>query len=231
MFHRGVHRAARRLSPALLVVLWGAPACGGPQLREGTLYAGRPDGPPAMDGLPDPDVTEASLTEHMRRGRRLAEEALAIAAPAPPVDRSAAALAAWSGGELQAWLSRASHAIEEARRELDLAAEESHRQRIMAGAIVGLLNEAVGRVLGDVPSPDDLRDEPEIMEIYRSTVAGEARPYLETARRAYHACELNAAEPETMRHWEAYCSARLDFLPAPSAASGEDVTEVDVIAE
>jgi hypothetical protein len=206
-------------------------ACGGPRMREGTLYEGRTEGPPSMESLPDPDVVDEALTEHMRFGIRLATEALAIEDPVPPTDHSAAALTAWSGGELQAWLGRKSHAVEEARHELDLAAEEDHRQRIMAGAIVGLLYESVGRVLGDVPAPDDLRDEPEILEIYRSTVAGEASPFLETARRAYHACELNATQPATMRHWEHFCSRRLEALPAPLDGTGEDVTEVDVITD
>jgi hypothetical protein len=200
-------------------------------MREGELYAGRTGGSPSMECLPDPDVTDDSLTEHMRFGRRLADEAFAIADPVPPVDHSASALTEWAGGPLREWLAQKSHAVEEARHELDLAAEESHRQRIMAGAIVGMLYESIGRVLGDVPSPDDLRDEPEIMEIYRATVAGEASPYLETARRAYHACELNATEPATMRHWEDFCSARLEALPAPIDGSGEDVTEVDIISE
>lgn len=206
-------------------------ACGGPVLREGPLYAGRTGGAPGIECLPDPDVTDESLTEHMRFGRRLATDALEIEDPVPPVDHSATSLTEWSAGPLREWLEQKSHAVEEARHELDLAAEENHRQRIMAGAIVGLLYESVARVLGDVPAPDDLRDEPEILEIYRSTVAGEASPFLETSRRGYHACERNATEPASMSHWAAFCSARLEMLPAPLDGTGDDVTEVDIVAE
>jgi hypothetical protein len=206
---------------ALLVLV----ACGGPRMRQGELYGGRSDAQPSMECLPDPDVEDSELTEHMRFGLRLATAALAIEAPAIPADTSAASIAVWSEGPLQAWLHAKSEAVEAARHELDLAAEENHRQRIMGGAVVGMLYEDVATTLRTVPTPEDLWNEPEISRIFRETVEGEARPYLETARRAYHACELNGRHPETMRHWGDFCSARLDLLPAPVGA--EDVTEVD----
>jgi hypothetical protein len=214
------------LGPATLAsLLLSLAGCGGPRMREGELYAGRPDGPPSIECLPDPDVHDDELTEHMRFGLRLATEALAIEAPAIPSDTSAAAITAWSGGPLQAWHHQKSEAVEAARHELDLAAEESHRQRIMGGAIVGMLYEDVSTTLRAVPTPNDLYDEPEISRIFRDTVEGEARPYVETSRRAYHACEVNGREPSTMRHWANFCSSRLDLLPAP--VGEDDVTEVD----
>lgn len=209
-----------------------AGACaGGPRMREGTLYEGRTEGEPSLECLPDPDVHDDELSEHMRFGQRLAAEAFALEDPVLPRDTSAASLMEWSAGPLQAWLHAKSEAVEAARRELDLAAEESHRQRIMSGAIVGMLYEDVGEILRAIPTPDDLRSEPEISRIFRETVEGEAMPYLETSRRAYHACEINGTTPPTMRHWSAFCSARLDLLPVPVGADGDDVTEVDVFTD
>jgi hypothetical protein len=205
-------------------------ACSGPRMREGTLYEGRTDAAPSLECLPDPDVHDGELTEHMRFGQRLAAEAFAVEDPVVPRDTTASSLMDWSSGPLREWLRVKSEAVEAARRELDLAAEENHRQRIMSGAIVGMLYEDVAVVLRAIPTPDDLRSEPDISRIFRETVENEAMPYLETARRAYHACEVNGTVPESMRHWSAFCTARLDLLPVPVSATS-DVTEVDVFSD
>lgn len=176
-----------------------------------------------MTCLPDPDVLDEELTEHMRFGLRLANEAMAIEAPALPQDTRASAITRWSEGPLQRWLHAKAEAVEAARHELDLAAEENHRQRIMGGAIVGMLYEDVSITLRAIPTPDDLWNEPEISRIFRETVEGEARPYVETSRSAYRACEANGRTPSSMRHWSSFCSGRLDLLPM----SG-DATEVEM---
>ena len=198
-------------------------------MRSGELYAGRAEGSPTMECLPDPDVVDEELSEHMRFGRRLAEQSFGIPNPEPPASRAASELTEWAEGSLRAWLEQKTQAVEAARRELDAAAEEQHRQRIMGGAIVGLMYEDVARVLVDLPVPDDLDDEPEILALYRDVLEGQARPFLETARRAYHACALNASEPASMRHWARFCADREDALPAEAMRSGE--TQVEVIAE
>lgn len=205
-------------------------ACGGPRMRAGELYAGRISAAPSVRCLPDPDVVDDELTARMRAGLELAEESFAVQAPPPPSSRAALDLTDWSQGPLREWLERKTRTIEEARRELDLAAEESHRQRIMGGAVVGLMYEDVARVLLRVPAPEDLDDEPEILEIYQQVLRSQARPFLETARRAYHACALNASEPESMRHWSRFCRGREDELPAGDGPR-EDGTTVEVLVD
>ena len=92
--------------------------------------------------------------------------------------------------------------------------------------------EDIARVLGLVPSPEDLASEPEILAAFQHVIEGQARPYLETARRAYHACALNARRPETMAHWARFCRRRMDRLPDGPAGSVEtDTTEVEVLVD
>jgi hypothetical protein len=228
----GLGPASRILTPriiALVGLVLALSACGGPRMREGELYAGRASSEPSMECLPDPDIHDDVLTEHMQFGMRLAGESFAVPAPPPPATRNAMALEEWSTTELRPWLERKTAAIEAARRELDAAAEENHRQRIMSGAIVGLMYEDVARVLANVPAPDDLDDEPEILDIYRQTLVSQSRPFVETARRGYVACARNATEPATMRHWIPFCEAREAELPSPDLASGE--TEVEVVPD
>ena len=90
--------------------------------------------------------------------------------------------------------------------------------------------EDIARVLRDVPAPEDLDDEPEILEIYGQVLESQARPFLETARRAYHACALNASEPESMRHWSRFCRGREDNLPSSSDAQ-PDGTTVEILVD
>ncbi len=206
--------------------------CGASTARSGPLYEGRAESEPTMECMPDPDVTDDAFTLHMRRGRELAQASFEVPDPQVPTDRSAAALTAWSDGELRAWLENKTHAVDAAREELDLAAEEDHRQRIVGGALVGLMFEDIARVLSAVPSPDDLAEEPEILEAFHHVIEGQARPYLETARQAYHACALNARRPETMAHWARFCRRRMDRLPdglAPEVRT--DSTEVEVLVD
>jgi hypothetical protein len=224
----------RLVSSALALSL---AACGatGPRMRSGELYEGRVEARPSMECLPDPDVVDDALSERMRFGLQLAEESFSVQAPPPPERHSALELEDWSNGPLRDWLERKTHAMEAARRELDAAAEETHRQRIIGGAVVGLMYEDVARVLRDVPTPDDLDDEPEILRIYEQVVASQARPFLETARRAYHACAANAVEPESMGHWSRFCAGREDRLPERdlpgSPPGGPDETTVEVIRD
>jgi len=208
-------------------------ACGGPQARSGPLDPGLVDASPSIDCLPDPDVEREALTQRMRFGWTLAEESFSVPPPEPPTDRSALNLETWSEQVLSPWLARKTHTIEAARRELDRAAEENHRQRIMGGAIVGLMYEDVARVLRSIPPPAELEDEPDIQELYQDILRSQARPFLEHARRAYSACAQNAVQPDSMRHWSRFCSGRERNLPAGATvrgpASGE--TEVEVIVD
>lgn len=206
-------------------------ACGGPPMRTGELYAGRVDSTPSIECLPDPDVADEALSARMRIGLELATESLAIADPPPPASRSAPDLQDWSNGPLREWLERKTESITAARRELDLAAEENHRQRIIGGAVVGLMYESVSRVIGNVPSPIDLEDEPEILEIYQQVIRSQTRPFLETARRAYHACAANASEPASMRHWSRFCRGREDNLPDGDAVERSGETTVEILID
>jgi hypothetical protein len=188
-----------------------------------------------MECLPDSDQTDDALTPHMRRGRELAQASFEVPDPTMPTDRSAATLTEWAGGPLRAWIEAKTQAVDAARQELDLAAEENHRQRIMGGALVGLMHEDIGRVISSVPVPDDLADEPEILDAFEHVIQGQASPYFRLARQAYDACARNAVQPETMQHWSAFCRQRMDRLPGSdeltddAESDGGDHTSVEVL--
>lgn len=224
---------SRRSSALALLFFSGCGLVGcatGMPMRAGPLDPGQVEADPRMECLPDPDITDEAMTRRMRFGWTLAAEAFLVPPPEPPHDRTAENLGVWSDEVLGPWLERRSHTIAAARQELDVAAEENHRQRIIGGAIVGLMYEDVARILRSIPAPTELESEPEIREIYRDILRSHARPFLEHARRAYSACAQNAIRPAGMRHWSRFCAGRQDRLPAGVDASalrsGETVVEI-----
>lgn len=177
------------------------------------MYAGNAEDPPAMEVLPSPEVPEDQWTERMRFAWMLAEQSFELAPPEAPVGPTVPELQQWVDQDLERWLAQKNRMVQAARAELDLAAEESHQQRIMAGAVVGLMYEDVARVLRNVPVPTDLADEPEIAETFRDIQEYQASSFLEHARRAYRACALNARQPASMKRWSEFCGERRDRLP------------------
>lgn len=228
MSFRSTRLPVRLALAATLIGTLGACGASDPYSHTPT-FMGRIDGPPSMSCIPDTDRSPEGYTEHMREGVALAEASFGDAAPPPPASRSAHDLEQWSNGVLRTWLETKSHAIEAARRELDAASEENHRQRILGGAIVGMMYEDIARVLRSVPAPVDLDSEPEIMEIYQNLVRSQARPFLELSRSAYRACSLNADRPPGMRHFSTFCRERLDALPEEEVRVG--ATEVEVVRD
>lgn len=203
---------ARPLAIAALLLS----ACGGADVRDEPVQPGDPEAEPSMVALPSLPVAQEELSEHMRFGWTLAEESFQHPMPPAPPSGETGDFQRWAEEGLREWLQRKSHTVEAARRELDQAAEEEHTQRILAGAIVGLMYEDVAMALRQIPIPAEIQREPEIADIFRDVLEAQASPFLEHARRAYRACALNAeAEPERMEHWRRFCNVRKLNLPEP----------------
>lgn len=178
-------------------------------------------GAPRVEALPSLDVAESKLTAEMRMARLLSAESLNLDPPTRPMETSSSAIERWSDAELKAWMQRKHASVEAARKELDVAAAQNHRQRIMAGAIVGLIYEDVARNLLSLPTPTELVSEPEIAAMYVDLLRTQAMPYLVQARQAYTACAGNADQLAELRHWSEFCLTREEQLPALGLNAGE----------
>lgn len=206
-----------------------ATGCFGHTQRQEAAFPGSVDAAPAISALPSTDCEPEALSESMRFGWLLADESLGLPQPAMPPSREMHALKQWTSDVLKPWLERKSRTVEAARKELDEAAETSLRERIMAGALVGILYEDVALTLRRVPMPQGLENEPEIAAMYQDVIDFQASPFVEHARRAYYACAQNAINRGPMHHWSAFCSGRVDRLPA-SRMPEEEGTTVTVVA-
>jgi hypothetical protein len=171
-------------------------------------------GKPRVEALPSIDIEPSKLTPEMRMARLLSAESLNLDPPVQPRDTSTATIAEWSDHELRAWMQAKHASAEAARVELDRAAVQNQRQRIMAGALVGLVYEDVARTLLSLPVPAELVSEPEIAAMYVDILRTQAGPYLFQARHAYTACAGNAEQLPALRHWSEFCLSREAQLPA-----------------
>ena len=183
-----------------------------------------------MEGLPDSDVPRDALSPTMRRALLLAEESLAWPAPVEPLTRTSASLQAWGESTLTPWIEEKTARASAAREELNKAAAESMRERIMAGAVLGVVYEDVARVLVALPVPQELENEPEIKATYREVMISNAQPFLGNARSAYKACAGNAKQVPELRYWGRYCAHRRETLPGEliqSAPQGTTIVTVE----
>jgi hypothetical protein len=178
-----------------------------------------------MEALPSIDVSDGQLSAQMKRARLLTAESLSLRVPIA-LDTHASALAHWSDSELKGWLREKHARAEAARKELDRAAVVSHRERIVAGALVGLVYEDMARALMSVPAPSELDDEPDVRKVFEDVLHAQAAPYLVHARLAYQACAANAHGLEPMGHWSSFCDGRRAELPEDAQQDGTTVTVV-----
>jgi len=212
-----------------MAVSVGSAACAGSQPAP-PVRPGDAEGPPRVEALPSLDIAEDAMSKEMRMARMLSEESLNLPAPPLPSGRTAADIQQWSEQSLAPWLQHKQERAEAARAELDRAAAQDPRQRIVAGALVGLVYEDVAHGLLRVPSPRELDNEPEVLAMYHDLLQQQAAPYLRHAKLGYDACAANAHAIRSLEHWSNFCGERSGHLPssAERLEPGESETSVTV---
>jgi hypothetical protein len=175
-------------------------------------HEGDAQGKARIEALPSLDVESNTLTDQMRFAVEISKESLGLTLPD---FRNAGARAAWTDATLKQWLRDKQSATAAAGQALDTAAAQSGRQRIMAGALGGLVFEEAARDLLEVPPPTDLPLDLETVAVFREIMQKNASVCLQTARKAYQACAENAPGLEGMAHWAPFCTTRAQGLPTP----------------
>lgn len=185
-------------------------------------HPGSTAGDPSLTALPDPDVEHEQLSARLREGMELADDAMSLPMPAAPAGATSAEMEVWTSEQLQPWIGRKTHAIDEAVEVLVAAAYDGEREQIVAEATIALLYEDLARELRTIPTPRDLQSDPEIAQVYREVVEHYARPYAGRAHLAYRNCIRDTRTgPRGMRHWAAFCDGRRENLPYTPLAGTE----------
>ncbi len=171
--------------------------------------------PPSVLVLPQADVPDEQLSGKMRQALELADESMAMRLPEPPAKQDIQSLSDWSNGRLRYWVTEKRSAISYAEEALDRASYASHRELIVAGAVLALVYEDAARQVARIPVPEEARKDEAALDLYWSLTRRQARPYARRAKRAYRACAKNAEHgPEGMRHWSLFCQGRRQRLKA-----------------
>ena len=175
------------------------------------LRNGNPEGPPTMQSLPD--VAKSSASPRVQSGMTLARQVLATRIPAPPSDRSYQHLQSWIDHDVVPWVTARRESVDETRFQFGLEDGASDDERVVATAVIGLLQEDTALALASIPSPSELDTEPEVEEMFRDLVRTQSEPFQNAALDQYRTCANRAYEssPE-LRRWALYCHKRFDHL-------------------
>lgn len=197
-------------------------ACGGSttHIESGreTLRNGDPNGPPTIQSLPD--VARASASPRVQSGLTLARQILATRFPEPPADRSYRQLQSWIDEHVVPWVSARRDSVDETRSEFGLEHGASEDERIVATAVIGLLQEDTALSLANIPAPAELDTEPEIGQMFRELVRTQTQPFQTAALTEYRDCANRAyGQGQEQRRWALFCHGRFDHLEAKLHAS------------
>jgi hypothetical protein len=183
-----------------------------------TLRSGDPNGPPTIGALPD--VARAGTSPRVQQGLSMARQVLAARLPEPPADHSYAVLQAWIDHDVAPWVAARRDGVDEARFQFGLEHEVPVDERVVANAVLGLLQEDTALALSHLPAPSELDSEPEIAQIFRELVQTQVQPFQSAALSQYRDCANSAhAEGQDLRRWATFCHARLDRLATVLHAS------------
>jgi hypothetical protein len=140
--------------------------------------------------------------------------------PEPPSDRSYQRLQTWIDQDVVPWVSARRESVDETRFEFGLEHGASTDERIVATAVLGLLQEDTALTLANIPSPAELDSEPEVAQMFRDLVRTQSQPFQSAALSEYHDCATRAYEQgQELRRWALFCHGRFDHLEAQLHAS------------
>lgn len=139
--------------------------------------------------------------------------------PAAPRDTSVAALHAWTRSTLARFLARHRERVGAMERLASELAEIGPRERTFGALSVALAFEDFARRVDAIPVPDELREDAELLAIYRDALADAATPLLARAAQAYGYCRSRSEELDpSMREWAERCASRAAALEARLAS-------------
>lgn len=224
MRQRGAGEASRqrRASSALRSLLLAAAALSSahcasniaapPNVPTSRRAAGDPDAPPTLAALPELPAAAPANSERTHQGMLVARQALDASLPAPPTDRSFAALQDWAETQVSSWVVQRRDQIAAARARM-LEGAPTPAEQILSHAVLALLQEDTARTLAGIPAPKELDSEREIAAMYRDLVSSETEAFVSSALIELRDCvELARHGPAEMHAYDAYCHARFDRL-------------------
>jgi hypothetical protein len=177
------------------------------------------NGPPAFAALPD--VSDSKGSARIAQGLSLARQIMGDRLPVAPDDRAYQTLQLWIDHTVTPWIAKRRDSVDETRFQFGLGRNDtSPSERIIAEAVLGLLQEDTAIELDGIPQPTELDTEPEVAAIFRDLVRTQAAPFRNAAIREYTACANRGyAEGSAWRPWATFCHRRHDRLQVDDSSA------------
>lgn len=144
--------------------------------------------------VPTPDIAREEMSEPMQRLWTGVEEVVAIRPPEPPEQGNTDALNEWARGPFQQWVATRT----ETSRRVETIAEEVRAQgvpheEIVGGALFGYMYEDMAAGARGAPVPNEIADDPELLQIYTDALTESIQPIASRAFSAYLHCATTFA--------------------------------------
>jgi len=177
---------------------------------------GDPDGPPSIQVLPTLTRNSPEYTQRAREGLMVARGVLKATLPRPPAEREFDALQKWLETKVVAWIEERNKGVDATRFSFIDPLDSTPEERVVAHAVIGILQEDTALSLLTIPVPTELDSEPEITALYLEQLRTHTAPFINAALIEFRDCAHTAVRegPLSMRRWARFCVARFQRLQA-----------------
>jgi len=183
-----------------------------------------------LECLPDDEPRVVQGSWRMRRGFMRARAALSAVPPPRPEELDSFGVRAY-WANFDEWLAHLRDRIDAAHDDLDEAAFEDRRQRIVSEAVLGLIYEEAAREIASLPVPQRIGDDPVDPDRHAQRLERHARRFRERAQASYRECAQRGLEPVDMQERSRFCVARGQQLEVAGGASVRAVSRAETVVE
>jgi len=183
-----------------------------------------------LECLPDDDPGLVQGSWRMRRGWQRARDALSAVPPPRPEELDSFGVQAY-WANFDEWLAELTDRIDAAHDDLDEAAFEDRRQRVVAEAVLGLIYEEAAREIASLPIPDRIGDDVVDSAAHAERLERQARAFRERSRASYRECAQRGIQPLDLRDWSRFCAARGQQLETAGGAAVHVVSRAETVVE
>lgn len=181
--------------------------------------------------VPQPAVAREELSPAVQDVWSQVEEAVAIAPPEGPTEATEESVEEWSNGPFREWIDQRTGALSGALARSREVAEEPTHERAVASALIGYALEDFVAAIRSSPVPQGIAHDPELLELYVSSLMEVLRPVATESVISYAYCQQRLStlgDESDWLPWRAYCVQRgqeiievYELAPAAESTDGE----------
>jgi hypothetical protein len=179
--------------------------------------------------LPPLPVRLEETSKTFQQGFQEAMAVIARTGPEAPADASPEQFDAWVKSGFQAWLRENLIAVKKCKELLAQVAKGPVDESIVAGALVGLIEEHFNKIFDETPIPPKLRGDQELIDLYRQELNRARLPSLKESMAALVHCVsvASAQQVQPYDQWKLFCAEHAYALDAAHRNIRKRVERVD----